>query len=66
MCTICAAFRPFESDCSYETLGPQPMPVPTYANVAENPTSPAGTGTTNVMTVGDVFSGSLETLGDDG
>ena len=42
------------------------MPVPTYANVAENPTSPAGTGTTNVMTVGDVFSGSLETLGDDG
>ncbi len=59
MCTICSAFRPYETECGYaplETL---------YASIPEVPSAPASTLTTNTMSVGDVFSGSLETVGDD-
>ncbi|MAX72338.1 MAG: peptidase [Nioella sp.] len=67
MCTICTAFRPFDPECSYEAFGPQTVPFsnPTFANIAEIVSSPASTGTSNVMSVGDTFSGALQALGDD-
>ena len=58
MCTLCAAFRPYDPGCIYNDL-----PV-VHANVVEIPTAPDSTSTSNSMTVGDSFSGNLETVGD--
>ena len=59
MCTICISYRPFDPDCVYSSL-------PTVqAEIAEITSSPANTSTTNLIAVGDVFSGALNAIGDD-
>ena len=58
MCTICVAIRPYDPDCVYTDL------TPSLAEVLEIPSAPASVGTTNSMSVGDSFSGELETVGD--
>lgn len=51
--------RPFEAVASDQS------DTQTFANIVEVVGSPANIATTNTMTVGDTFSGTLETLGDD-
>ena len=58
MCTICVAVRPYDPDCVYTALTNE------MAEVPEIPSALASVATTNVMTVGDSFSGNLETEGD--
>ncbi|WP_438363068.1 M10 family metallopeptidase C-terminal domain-containing protein, partial [Nioella halotolerans] len=55
--------RPYDPSCVYESL-PESLPV-AFAAIAEDPMAPESTSTTNTMSVGDVFSGNLETDGDD-
>ena len=58
MCTICIAIRPYDPDCVYAALSSE------MAEVSEIPSAPDSIATTNVMSVGDSFSGNLETEGD--
>jgi hypothetical protein len=58
MCTICVAVRPYDPDCVYTALTNE------MAEVPEIPSAPASVSTTNVMSVGDSFSGTIDSLGD--
>ena len=55
MCQICAEFRPFETECGYQTI---------YALISEGADAAANTSTTYTINVGDSFSGNLSFLGD--
>lgn len=55
MCEICAALTPIKQDCIYEEIA---------ATVRESGDAPAGTGTPYAITVGDIFSGTLDVAGD--
>lgn len=58
MCTICFATRNF--DPARHEDGADPA----FANLTEDPNAPDGITTTNTMSVGDTFSGSLSETGD--
>ena len=59
MTPISTAFRPFDTERSFYTLGVQ------AAAIVEIESSPADLTTLNAMAVGDSFSGALQTVGDD-
>ena len=57
MCSICFATRTFE------TTRHEDGADPAFANLTEDPNAPDGITTTNTMSVGDTFSGTLGTVG---
>lgn len=59
MCSICFATRTFD------TMRHDDGADPAFANLTEDPNAPDGITTTNVMAVGDTFSGTLGEIGDE-
>ncbi len=59
MCTICAALRPFNDNCDYETIGST-----TSATITEVGDALGSTGTSYEMEVGDTFNGTISSIGE--